>query len=65
MNMGWSPEYVEDNLTTTLQKTLERVWSKNIPLSRAAGLMCQYLKIWEPAVKRQNDWGALSSLLGG
>lgn len=65
MNMGWSPEYVEDNLTTSLHKTLERVWAKVLPLPRAAGMICQHLKIWEPKLKKQNDWGALEALLGG
>jgi hypothetical protein len=67
MNMGWMPEYVEDNLTTTLQKSLNRVWERCLPLPAAASLLCQHFKIWEPKRPRnlKQDWNALGGMMGG
>ncbi len=60
---GWMPEYVEDNLTTTLQKALDRKWEKCLPLAVAASMLCQYVGVWKPR-SAYNDHSELAGMGG-
>lgn len=46
--MGWMPEYVEENVTTTMHKALIRTWERTLPPAAALSRLAVWAGAWKP-----------------
>lgn len=60
---GWTWDHVEETVTTTRLKALQRTWKKTLPASAGITRICMWLGVFEPE-QEGSDLAELAAMAG-